>query len=104
MIRHRALISVTGVDNTDIERCSQDRLSESDTWKKTFGYLDSDASSLSSHEDVVSVETALSDLIMESKKRSVHTVIVDVLIVIPDVICLRKSKRGLFWKEKTVAE
>ena len=98
--RHRALTGVTGVDNTDIERCSQDRLSESDTWKKAFGYLDSDASSLSSYEDVVSVETVLSDLIMESNKRSVHTAIVDVMIVIPDMICLCKSKRGFFGKKK----
>lgn len=100
LIRHRALTGVIGVDDTDIERCSQDRLSESDTWKKAFGYLDSDASSLSSHEDVVSVETALSDVTMESRKRSVHTAVVEVMIVIPDVICLRKPKRGFFGKKK----
>lgn len=106
LIRHRALTSdlskgrSTETDNTDTERCCQTRLMESDTWKKAFGYVESDSTSQSSHEDAVSVETALSDVTMESEKMPMHMALAEVAIVIPDVICLYKSKRGFFGKKK----
>jgi len=105
--RHRALTAdqsediSTGVDNVALEGHYLPRQTDVDRWKSynnehwTLESPGSDLSlSLSSHEDNVSIESSLSDITMESGKRFVRAVVGKVRSVIPDSICLQKSKRG----------